>query len=758
MEAKYNTGWKTTNITPRILLFLLAAFLLAACSKETALEPIGTDTCQTNPCGNPDICPDACTGTPPAETVFALTRDDLTPEGNITETEEGYLLEGTLTMETASGESVEFLDANLDVRFDEEGSLKSISGSVQIPSPKRYFEFTEPLRADIGYFSGAFLNENRDFEILLLDEHSYFVFAIAASFEMKVATNDDPDATKPLSVKPPIGGHITYIADYSDPMFFFSRGKDGGLGNDGDGGDGGDSGSEIVTGSFGYSHKGNLLYEPTQPLEEIVRFDAYRVYGGTFPFWNVFEASGLRYETKGFSGSIFLEELLESDLTYDYRMGINGELEFTLDITSFISFGFPIGAGSTAVVAEAGTDGTLLAKAFVNGWVDPDLSWWPEMIPVKPGGQLKTSGYADQTGKFEIGLSGGFEVEMPSGKQGLEGTLQADNEALTLDGQVTIDDAQWSAHAEFTKEQTRLIASPPENFASGIPEMVTKQIDDAIALTEQALEDLEAANEAYEFELSLRGLRTAMPAIIDRARDAIDDAVDDGIESGREEADKILKEHNRVLCDDNIDSKVKGLVKPYRDALDRLEEAVANSNDNAQTRAALEDALRDLAGLKRIDKSVTVKIEHGSKTFGCGSAWKLTANRTIRVTKTILSSSEVDKILEAADNVQYIAEADGIRFDAQQLVDELPVLEELENLKNNVEACVSELTEGIGDVGFEFNHATREFRHFMFINGEEKEVGAFNIFSGDQLISNARLEVGGCTATEEYAKLMGRMK
>ena len=38
MEAKYNTGWKTTNITPRILLFLLAAFLLAACSKETALD------------------------------------------------------------------------------------------------------------------------------------------------------------------------------------------------------------------------------------------------------------------------------------------------------------------------------------------------------------------------------------------------------------------------------------------------------------------------------------------------------------------------------------------------------------------------------------------------------------------------------------------------------------------------------------------------------------------------------------------------
>ncbi len=411
-------------------------------------------------------------------------------------------------------------------------------------------------------------------------------------------------------------------------------------------------------------------------------------------------------------------------------------------------------------MAEAVTDGTILAKAFVNGLVDPDLSWWPHFIPVKPDGHLHTYGYADQTGIFDIGLSGRFEIEMPSGTQALEGTMTATNDSLNLKGGVTIEDEIWGASMVFTKEETTCIASQPTNFTDGISETVTGQIDGAIETTEKALEDVKKANEAYEFELSLRGLRAALPAIIDDAKEAIDDAVAAGIKSGRDQADKILDENNRALCSDNISSKVTGLVKPYQDALDRLKDAVDETNDNAQTRTELEAALRNLAGLHKIDKSTTVTITHGNKKIlgvpEC--AQKSDAKRSVTITATVLSNTQVSQLNEAAKNVQYIAEADGIRFDAQQVLDKLPTMDELERLKGNVEACVAELTEKIGDVGFVFNHDTKELRHFMVINGEEKEVGAFNIFNGDELISNARLELNTCNTSDELFKLQEAAK
>ena len=753
----------------QIAALLFVAVLLISCSKEDSIEPIGTDICQTNPCGNPDQCPDECNSEDNTDndtthdSTMQVSRDALTPEGNVTETEDGYLLEGSLTIETEDGESIVFAEADLDVRFDEDGNLRSMSGSVQIPSPSNYFEFADPIRADIGYFSGKFLNDNRDFEIILLEDRWYFVFAIAATLDLNVGFKDDPDATKPISISPPVGGHITYIADYSDPMFFFSKGEDGGLGGDnGNGGnDGGNSdGSgdgKLLAGSFGISKNGNLIYQPTVPTENVVSFNATRVRGGTRAFGGVFEGSGLQYDNKHdqFGGELFFTDPLKSELTADYRSGMNGKLEFSLDIASFISFGFPIAEGSSAIVAEASTTGEVQAKAFVNGIVDPDLSWWPELIPVKPAGKLNTSGYVDQTGIFDIGLTGMLGLEMPSGKQAIDGTLKATNEAFTLDGQVTIDDEVWKANATFTTAQTRCIASPPQNFADGISETVTEQIDAAIATTEQALNDLEEANKNYEFELSLRGLRSALPTIIDNANEIIDDAVDAGIKSGRDKAKKILDDNNRKLCDDNISSKVNGLVKPYRDALKRLKNAVSESKDNNQTRIELEDALRDLAKLNKIDKSVTITIEHGPKTSGCSIKHLIrTDTRTVSINRNILSSSQINTLNEAAANVKYIAEADGIRFDAQEILDKLPSLDELENLKSNVETCVAELTESIGDVGFVYNHETKRYTHFMVINGVEKEVTSFDIFNGKELISNARLEVGSCNASEELNKLM----
>ncbi len=752
---------KTRTKTLRKMLALLFLALALGCSKnDSDIEPIAQDPCKENPCGNPDRCPDSCDN----GGGEGITKDDITPEGNITETENGYTVDGKLAIDTKSEGTIVFAEAELDVQFNDDGSVKNISGTTEIPSPSNYFEFENPVRGDLGLFTGKFLNENRNFEIKLKDERSYFVFHIGVALELKIGANDDPDATKPVSISPPVGGHITLIADYSDPMFFYSLGADDGLGNgDGGGNNGGgdgnsgDGGDELLGVAFGASFGAHLPYEPTLPVENVVSFDAKSVTGGTFSFWKVLEASGMYYQNKGFSVDFDLKEPMKSEIGYGYRAGINGTLEFSADIKNIISFGFPIGQGSAAIVAEASTDNGINARAFVNGLVDPDLSWWPEFIPVKPGGRLNVYGYVEQTGKFDMGLSGALGLETPSGTQGLQGSLRLTQDAFTMKGEVIIDGEVWGASATFTKEETRCIASPPVNFAEGISETVTEQIDSAIATTERALDDLEQANKDYELELNLRGLRVALPGIIDRALSEIDDAVDAGISSGRSQANKILSDNNRVLCSDNISSKVRGLVKPYKDALGRLGNAVNDSKDNAQTRTELEAALRELIRLRRINKSVTVSITHGNKTIGC-SAFTRTDTRTVKIDRTILTNDHVSKLTMAADNVKYIAEADGIRFDAQVIVNELPTVEQLEDLKDGVAACVSELTDDIGDVGFVYDHGTKEFTQFMVINGEEREVGTFNIFSGDELIANARPELGGCNPDDALKQLMEESK
>ena len=761
-----------TIISPftRFSLLVLVLFALA-CGKDNALEPIGINICEENPCGYPDRCPDACNdgngGTTDGE-GSDITRDDLTPEGNVTETETGYLVEGSLSMETESGETITFVEADLDVQFNEDGSLRSISGSSDVPISTDYFEFEAPVRADIGFFNGKFLNENRDFEILLQEDRWYFVFAISASFGINIGFNDDPEATKPLSISPPIGGHVTLIQDYTDPMFFFSLGHDDGLGGDGGTGDGSgsgdggsdgnsDGGGELLGVSFGVSHEGLFIYEPTNPVDKVVSFNASTVKGGTFTFWGVLQASGLRYENKGFGASFYSPDPLDSDFEAGYRSGINGELEFSLDIASFVSFGFPIGEGSTAIEAVASTDGGVTARAFFNGLVDPDLSWWPDFIPIVPNNSLQAYGYVEDSGWFDIGLSGVYGLDTPGGFRGITGDMRATPEALTLEGTAAIDEDTWNAFITFTADQTRVVTTPPVSFTDGISETVTAQIDDAIATTEQALEDLQKANEQYELELSLRGLRAALPGIVDEALDIIDDAVDAAIKSARDQRDQILEDYDRVACSDNITSQVNAVVKPYKDALNRLKNAVDASNDNAQTRIEIEDALRDLAALDKINKTVTVSITHGGTLFKC-SQFKQTDTRSVTINRTVISSEYKAKLLEAADNVKYISEADGIRFDAQVIVDELPTLEELNSLKDSIESCVAELTENIGDVGFIYHHETKTYTHFMVIGGEEKEVGSFDIFSQDQLIENARLEVSSCNASDELNKLYRQAK
>jgi len=736
---------KTRNNPINSIIILIILAFVFACSTddgETVVQPKPTDPVTVDPCddpcANPNQCPGQC-----ENTATGLNRDAFQPEGTVTETPDGYEVEGKLTIPIDSIGEVVFDNADIDVSFNDDGTLQSLVGNVEVPPLENYFEFAQPLQAEVGFFSGKFLNENRNYEIVLKDDRHYFVFNIQANLELSIGVNDDPNATKPLSISPGSAG-IALITDYTDPMFFFSIGGGVAGGDDNDNGDNGDGNGDnnnnsndgrLLGVSFGGSFGGNIVYEPTNPVDDVVSFGAKTVVGGSASFFKIVEMSGLLYENKGFSIDADLQDPLSSDIGVGYRSGFNGKMDLALEINSFTSFGFPIASGSAAVVAEASTTNGIEARAFINGEVDPDLSWYPNFIPIKPDGSLSADGYVDQDGVFDIGVEGTFSIETPNNQQGIEGSMRFSNPAFEIGGKYFKNNKEWSVNAAIKKEESEVVVSAPTDFISGLDVEISQRIDSTLAVAQDALANLEQATANYEFELSLRGLRQVLPSVISTALETIDDKVAEGIAEGRRRAEEEVSSRGAVYCSDNIPSIVNGIVKPYRDALIRMRNAVNNQTDNDQTRVELEASLRQLANLNRVDKTVTATITWGLPITAC--AVPFTSNRDIALDFQVLTNEQVDQLNLAADNVKFIAETSDIMISAQAIFDAIPtqeILERLDQLKQDIANQVKSFSNFAG-VGFIKNHNSGDFTFFIEQGDERTNVASFNPFDPDAIIA-----------------------
>ena len=700
--------WKN-SVFSMILLMLI----MQGCTKDDCEDPcndgcgVCPEECKTDPCGNPDKCPGLC----PEFTDGTISKDNIKGEGNVTETADGMIVDGKLTITTPDSEVV-LDDAEITVEYNDDGTIKNMNGTSNAPAPNDYLEFTEPVQADLGYYSGKWLNDNWDLDITLVEDRYYLAFKIAVAIELKVGTNSDPNATKPFSIRPPVGGHILYIFDYSDPFYYFSAAQD-----------------LLGSMSFGESLQGNIPYVPVQPVDEIVSFSGKSIRGGTFPIFKVIEATGIMIQ-----GSDFNLELIEKDpfplsFSAGYGAGVNGEFELSLPINNWITFAIPLGEASAAITTEAGTNG-IKAQAFMNGLAKPDNSWWPEVIPVKPGGQVRVAGYVQQTGMFDLELTGEFNLVLPSNTYAVEGGMGANNEAFTMTGKVLAGEMKWAAEAEFRKNETEFKAKPPEELLNDIGTLVDSNIDSAINQAETALADLEKATSDYEFELSLRGFRQAIPTIVAEAKKRISDGIKAGIKSGRKQADDILSKYNLVLCSDNISKVVNKLDDPYIKALDRLNNAAKATNDNATTRKEIEGALRDLAKLSRLKKSVTVTIKAGNKVTKC--LVTTTYKRTVSIDVQVLTSQQVNQLNTAADNVKYIAETSDIRIEAQEIYDRIPAREIMESLKNDIATGVKTIP-SIEEIGFINYHGKNTYSFYWIVNGEKQELSDINIFDPNSI-------------------------
>lgn len=656
-------------MNPRYLIVVVAALvatLLASCSQNE--DPAGPDGGLV-------------------EQPHRYSRDDLTPEGVVAETANGYTVQGTLRMKNEGGSETSFVNADLDVEFDENGLLKNVSGSVEVPPPSPNVSFSDPIQADVGFFRGKFLNEQRDLPILLKDDIDYFVFRIALKVEMKIR-DEESGSESEITVRAPIGGEILMVADYNDPMHFTYGQQD-----------------ILGAGGSGQSFKGRIPYVPIRPHEDILRFDGKTVRVGTVTLWKVFSITGVIIEGSRV-GLHLVSDTQELDPVIEggYYYGVNGEAELSLPVKDVVEFTMPLAEASAALRAEASTQEGLDGAAFINGLVDPDVEWWPGFIPFKPIGTVLAEGILYHTGTFDFGLSGAFGFEHAGESSTLNGSFRLNNEALTLEGSLNEDDISYRIRGVITLDETTVTVTPPDALLERVSGAVNTELDESIAEAEKAWNDFQEATKDYEYEFSLRGLKSELPGIIDYAKGEF-----------AKQLKAQIDKHKGEPYYSSLKSWADAEDDKYYNAMNNLKSLAQATTDSDAWRKAIESALRTLAGYKYFEETYKYKI--GGITI-----------KTVNVKVRILSDSQVDALNTAADNVKYIKETWEIKVKMQQIYDAIPDKEIFERVKDEIEDGVV-MIPTMAEFGYTQPHdGSGDIDIFAVIDEQTYPVGNANVF------------------------------
>lgn len=656
---------------PSLRYLLFPALLAVACG-----DPVGPDD-------GPGITP------PPTDTATVLpptsvSKSDLEPTGTVVETQDGYTVSGSLAMRTSDTTIIQFQNANVRVRFDENDRVTSISGSVHIPSPHPRIEFHDPIQSDVGFFRGSYLNEERDLGIRLRDDVDYFLFRYQTAIGMSIATGETGDeAVKPITLGVPGGGSLM-IVDYMDPMYYVV-------------------GTAELIGDigFGWSKNGRIPFVPDLPVAGLGSFDGTSIRTGTFPIFKVFSITGETVDTHPTEVHLTLEEPFDpGDLPRDFQQGWNGEFELDLSIKNYGGLTIPVSEGSGGIFADASDPTAFRGHVYGRGATTDNESWWPSFVPIRPIDARTVEAFATDAGQFEVAMTGKFSLDFPDGETGMAGAVDLGNEAFEISGTVLDRSEEFTLTGRITEEETAMIVEFPNSLLDAVAERVNGDILPRIDSAQKAWDDLQEATAEYEFELSLRGVRTQIPAIVDAARTSLSDGIAAELEP-----------HEGKVYYGTLESQLKSRAQPYYDSLDRLEAEAKRTTDNASTRAAIDAALRDVASKKIFTTTITIKAP---------IVGTILYSKTI--SRRIMSDQNADKLLDAASHVPEITATSDRKISMQQIYDEVPDRQLFEQVRDDIRDGVIVIRD-IGALGFVFPHAEglRAFNGLVLIDGRRYE-------------------------------------
>ncbi|MEZ4417645.1 MAG: hypothetical protein R3E10_17955 [Gemmatimonadota bacterium] len=692
---------KTRLGRPRVIALALGAFALSACA-DSLTDPLPAP-------GDSGVQPPADTTTPPpppppttgaGEGEGSYTAGQLKATGKVVDTPNGYTVDGALEMALPAGNSVTFEKANLNVAVNAAGKVTNISGTAVIPSPHERIEFADPVEADIGLFSGRYLNQTREFDILLKDDTDYFVFHIKTAFEMRVATGETgANAVKPIKIAAPIGYEILMIMDYTDPMYFVYGSHD-----------------LIGDAGIGWSLHGRIPFVPTHPVAEVgsrINFDGKNIRTGTFPLYGAVSVHGVLVDNQVNEAHLSAEDPFASSLTVGYQAGINGEMSLGLGLklskkpnsplNEIFGFEIPLASASAGVLAEAGTRSGLVGHAYIHGET-AGYSWWPTFIPFTPAAAMVAEGVISSDGDFRIELAGQMGIDVVGEFYGMTAQVQMLPDALTIRGAVEAGrTTPLAITGTVTAETTTIALNPPVEIYDAMFDAVQAEVGAAIADAQKAYDDVVQATKDYEFEWSLRGFRQAIPPAMDQAKVTIDQVI-----TSR------LNAHKGTVYYSSLSSALRSFQSGLNRQLDALKAQALQIQDNDATRRLLEQYLRTIANLRNVSYTYRYKV--------LGVTIK-----TVTVNVTTMSATAQQALLTAADNVKNIKATSDIKIKAETIYNQIPSKALFESLKDQIVDGVIPVPR-LTEIGLIMGNLTPTYEVYAVLDGSWTSLGKINLF------------------------------
>ena len=424
-----------------------------------------------------------------------LDRTNFTPMGDVTPITDGYQSDGDLVLSTGEHEQV-FTNASLTLTFDENDALEDLSGETDLPIRiSDNVAVNGTVRSVVQTLTGREINADETFGIQLVDDTQYFVFYIGTSLDIVITDRNNPSGAETVTLTTPASGEILLIIDPTDTFRY-------------------DYASTPLLGArgIGESDNGLIPFVPALSFAELDSFSGHQIEKATIgvgtKYVDFFEVTGTAVTKNPQFSDINWDDVFESDV--EFRAGLNGDLDFALSVVGFGLFSFDLAESSTTL--DIGFDRQQIAMSFK---IEPDFAEFPDPYNLGPSTVTTGDGYINGDGSYGIFLQSDWGISLPEAS--ISGLMSLEDDVVTLAGQVSEDDDTLTVSLTFDSGETIGRIEFPEPFESNINNTVSESLDRQLADVEQTQQDLEDATADYEFEVSLRGLRESLPAMMDRA-------------------------------------------------------------------------------------------------------------------------------------------------------------------------------------------------------------------------------------------------
>ncbi|MEM1261992.1 MAG: Ig domain-containing protein [Pseudomonadota bacterium] len=641
-----------------------------------------------------------------------LTTANFVPLGVTTPMDNGYRSVGTLTMNTGEREQV-FENADLTLEFDEEGNLLDIFGDTDLPPTLAdNVAVNVGVRAFLRLMNGAEISADPTFGIRLPDDIDYFVFFLGAGVELTVTNPVDPTIVNVENLEVPVvEGEIHIISDPTDTMLY-RYGELNGTG-----------------GGRGESFNRLIRFEPVQAFPGLDPFSGDSVERGQITFGlkggvELVQIEGYRVMREPSFQDINWDDVLNSEI--EHRTGTNGIADFGVSVLNVGLFDFADASLSAVFVSEPLRRESVWSFSVDIAAGQQDV-WVPDWFHVLPRGGFFANANFDNIGSFFFDIGGNFESTIPAAD--ISGSMQLSNDGAVFQGSTAGEGEPLVLSLSFLNLETIGRVEYPESFEESLRTDVSAALDRELVRIDEAIADLEAATADYEFEVSLRGLRESLPVMMDTAiasAQAIPGIVEDRAETAalnRMRTTCTTPVLITVCVDDFVDensiarsvaasarAQAATNIVPHVAAMQTLKARALEDDDEAlreALRAALAEAYNQRTYSRRI--RITRRIEAGP------------FNTTLTMydetyTRAVLSSSDAAAVAEARDNAPQIQVTSDRRIAAQDVVDSLPIRENVEQTKEDVNNGTETLPI---PTGFGYSATGLNYSAFVTVGGRD---------------------------------------